>query len=137
MDKQHSSLFLQIVFLLIIMAVVGSIFWRGCPPPQYRSEYYDAETTQYGVIVHGHLSYGWIKNTNNFPVRINQVWNKPSKQVLSKIFEPGEVETCFFISQDYFEIYQDGEKKGAIITQPNGPPGKVATHKIEHYFLGR
>lgn len=58
------------------------------------------------VIIHGCNTQGWIENTNEFPVRIKQVWifNSSEKTEWIKVFQPGEKKYQYIHFQHGFYI---------------------------------
>lgn len=107
---------LLIIFFCFIIIIVGLL--EVNTPPKIET----SETKNSGVIVHGWESDGWIENTNDFPVRIKEVWiYRGETTVWINIFLPNQKIEQFISQQHGFHIYTlDGIEIGWIQPIRNG-----------------
>lgn len=107
------------VCCFIVLGLIG-----GCGTPKAETpEFYDAESVSAGVLVHGYCGGGWIKNTNDFPVRVKRVWISKGESTQSiDVLAPGEVHSLFVSHRHGFYVTTlDGVEIAWIRPNPNGP----------------
>jgi len=87
------------------------LLWAGCDVG-----YKDVTICNAGITVHGYCKKGWIRNDNDFPVRIKQVWIfKGETTQWIKIFQPGEIYHQYISHQHGWHVYTiDGVEIGWI-----------------------
>ena len=92
--------------------VILLLFLWGCKPQVV------PEINEAGVVISGYAENGYIKNTNDYPVRVKQVWRFKGENTLwIKVFQPGEVKKQYMSHQYGFYICDlEGTEIGYIAT---------------------
>lgn len=102
------------IFVTILAIILSNC--DGFKQPENKPSYYNAESSSGGIVVHGYCVDGWIKNTNDFPVRVKNVWQfrgETTKWIHT--FQPGEIKRQYISHQHGFYILTlDGIEIGWI-----------------------
>jgi hypothetical protein len=112
--------------IVVVLAFAGIVWGMSAIPFWERSEYLEAETTEYGIVIHGHDVPGWIENGNDFPVRIRSTWTfHGESNRWNRVLLPGEWITDTPGYQVLYHVYltNSSEEIGVIQTSANGPKG--------------
>lgn len=88
-------------------------------------EYTNSESISAGVVVHGYMTKGWVRNTNAFPVKIKMVCKTSmggEAVVFDAVFQPEETRNVEYIKRGHFFYVSllDGEGIGFIKPKKNG-----------------
>jgi len=118
-----------IILTFMILALLASMLWCYSTIPFYeRDDHIKAETKMFGIIIRGHSVWGWIMNTNSFPVRIRSTWVfHGERDRWNEILMPGEKIDDVPGHQVLYHVYplNSSEEIGVIWTTPNGPDGPL------------
>lgn len=113
----------RILMLLVLIALMATVLC-GCFIEKEGDSYkrINAETIGIGVVVHGYETIGWIKNTNDFPVRVKHIWRgKGEFTQWIKVFQPGEIiDQEIRSSSRFYVLTMAGGEIGFIKPTGNG-----------------
>jgi len=115
---------MKMISLVFGMGIAIFLLIALDPVPTYKTaEYLNAESISAGVVVHGCNSSGWIKNENDFPVRIKNIsWITTNEVGWIKVFQPNEISHQLLVGRQHgFHIYTlEGVEIGWVRPIPNG-----------------
>jgi hypothetical protein len=126
-----------LLFSLWLLDEATVPFWE-------QTECLQAQTTMYGVTVHGYGVWGWVRNDNTFPVRIRSTWVAAGERDRwIEVLKPGQRIVDHTDYQILYHVYRldDSEEYGLVWATGNGPVGphwrNPFTHIWRRHVLGQ
>jgi hypothetical protein len=110
--KEHGEALLWATLAVVLLIGAYSALISDERSVNHNKEYQD-----YGVVVHGYDNEeGWIKNTNQFPVRIKKVFIYKAEETLwIKKLNPGQIIKDNVHGNHRYYIYDNSAEVGFII----------------------